>query len=155
MTNKNISIENAHILPGTFRNFSGEERKFNVKGDRNFCVEIPMDLVDELKDEGWNIKYLRPRNPEDEPVPYMQVKVKFGDYPPNIFVISGKQKTKIDEDEVDMLDWAEIENADVIIRPYNWEAHGNTGVKGYLKTMYVTVARDEFASKYEDDDEPF
>ena len=145
--NGNIAIENAHIM---FRNFRGEASKFNAAGKRNFCVRLDKDIADQMIDDGWNVKFLRPREEGDEPTPYIQVAVSFDNIEPNIFTITGNHKNRLNSDTIDILDYAEIENIDLIIRPYNWEVNGKTGVKAYVKNMYVTLVEDEFAYKYAD-----
>lgn len=149
-----LDLENVRI---EFRNFSGEAGKFNRKGDRNFCVMLDdrIDLAEQLKEEGWNIKYLSPRNEDEEPVPYLPVKVSFGKYPPVIYLISGGKKTKLSEDDVSILDWAEIENengdrnrVDLQVSPYSWEVSGREGISAYCKALYVRIAEDRFAKKY-------
>lgn len=147
----NLSVENARII---FRNFAGKESKFNPKGKRNFCLLLDPESAQNLSDEGWNVKFLNPRDPDDDPQPYIQVAVAFENFPPNVWLISGKKKTKLDEDSVAVLDYAEIQNVDVIVTPYFWELpSGKSGVKAYVKTMYVTIVEDEFQKKYKDLDE--
>lgn len=150
----NLNVENARII---FRNFAGKESKFNPQGKRNFCLLLDSDIAEVLKDQGWNVKVLAPRNEEDDPQPYIQVAVAFENYPPNVYLISGNKKTKLDEDSISVLDYAEIENVDLIVNPSRWEVSGKTGVKAYLKNMYVTIVENEFEKKYrdlDDDDEP-
>lgn len=147
MINRNIVIENAKIV---FRNFSGEEGKFNPKGRRNFCVLLDSDIVKDLEQDGWNIRWLQPRDEGDDRQAYMQVAVSFDNIPPKILMITSGGKTIMTEDTINILDWAEIDNVDLIIRPYNWDVNGKTGVKAYAKSMYVTIREDEFAHKYVD-----
>lgn len=146
----NINIEGAVLR---FKNFAGKEGKFNPRGQRNFCVLLDDDDAKRYEEDGWNIKYLEPKDPEDDVIPYMQVKVQYTDKSkPIVWMITGGNKTKLTEDEIDILDWAEITNCDLVIRPYNWgpNPEGKSGVKGYLKAMYVTIAEDKFAAKYHD-----
>ena len=49
----NIIIENAHII---FRNFKGEESKYNRAGSRNFCVIIEdSDMAQKLIEENGGV----------------------------------------------------------------------------------------------------
>lgn len=143
--NKNIAIENAHIF---WKNFTGKEGKFNPEGQRNFCVELDERTADQLREDGWNVKRLEPRDENEAPRPYIQVKVSFKNTPPKIALVSSKGISILKEDTVGMLDWADLENVDLIVSPYHWDVNGRVGVTAYLKTIYATIAEDEFESKY-------
>jgi len=134
-----------------FRNFSGKPGKYNAEGDRNFCLLIDPETADELQHEGFNIRYLNPRDENEDPVPYLPVKVAFGKgRPPKIVMITKRGKTELDEDSVDCLDWAEIDYAHIAINPYHYNVSGREGIKAYLKTMYVAIEEDEFEDMFYD-----
>ncbi len=154
---ENLKIENAHIL---FRNFSGRESKYNRAGQRNFCVYIddPAD-AQRLIDDGWNVRVRPPREEGDEPRYYIQVAVSFSNIPPSVYMLTKRKRVQLDEESIDVLDIAEIRSIDLTIRPYNWVIQEGTkneksGVKAYLRSMYVVIDEDEFAEKYAGDEYP-
>jgi len=142
-----ISIEDAKLL---FKNFSGKEGKFNPPGKRNFCVELTPEIAEELKADGWNVKKAISKYEGSDDLLYLPIAVAFGNYPPKIILITSHGKTKLTEEDVNTLDWADIETADVLINPYQYEVNGTKGIKAYLKALYVTIKEDEFESKYYD-----
>jgi hypothetical protein len=142
-----LIMEDARIV---FRNFAGEEGMYNRQGDRNFCVLLEDDLAADMKDDGWNIKRLKPREGEDHGTAYIQVSVGFKGRPPRIVMITSQGRVDLGEDECILLDWADIDKVDLIIRPYHWNVNGRTGVKAYLKSIFVIIREDYLELKYAD-----
>lgn len=150
MVQRQVTLANAQI---GFKNFQGLAGKFNKAGDRSFAVFMDEALAKELEAEGWNVKWPKERDEskfdeEDTRHAHLPVAITFDNFPPKVILIAGEQKTMLSAETVDMLDWAEIENVDLIVRPYNWEVNGEKGVKAYVKAMYVTIVTDAFTSKY-------
>ena len=148
-----LKIENAKIF---WTNFAGKERENNPAGKRNFCVEIPEDIAENLKADGWNVKYTKDSEEYGGPKPYIQVEVKYGDYPPKIYKVTSRNKTLLDEDVVGDLDKDEITNVDLYISPYHWTVGSKSGIKAYVDKMWVTIEEDDLTKKYAsyEDEEP-
>jgi hypothetical protein len=142
-----VTVENARII---FRNFAGREGQYNREGDRNFAVILDPVVAEQMLADGWNVKYLRPREEDEQPTPYVQVSVSYKGRPPKIVIITSKGRTTLPEDMVEVVDWVDIATVDLIITPYNWSVRGETGVKAYLKTMYLVIAEDDLDRKYAD-----
>lgn len=145
------TIEGARLL---FRNFAGREGQYNREGDRNFAVVIEDEaLIKSLEDEGWNVKYLDPRDEDDKATAYLQVSVNYdGKFPPKVVMITerlGKRvRTDLDEESIESLDWVDIASADMTLNPYEWSVQGKSGVKAYLKSLFVVINLDELEAKY-------
>lgn len=151
MATKRIPVLNLEDATFIKRNFSGKKEKFNEEGKRYCLVRIPENMVDNLKDMGWNIKSLPVRDEDDDPTYFIKVNVRYDNVPPNVFIVrpqkEGKPKlVRLTEYTIKQLDWSEISSADIIITPYTTQTGA---VSAYLKTMYVNVIEDAFAYKYE------
>lgn len=142
---KQFKIENAQII---FRNFAGKETRYNDEGDRNFCVVLDDGVAEDMDKDGWNIKYTNPRDEGEPPTPYIQVAVNFRNKPPRVTMISSSGRTNLTKDSVEVLDWADIETADLICNGYDWNVGDKSGTKAYLKTLFVTIREDDLERKY-------
>ena len=69
-----------------------------------------------LEQEGWNIRWLKSRNEDEEAQPILSVRVAFGAYPPKIVLVTRKGLSQIGEEEVSILDWADIKSVDLTVR---------------------------------------
>lgn len=155
--NNKLAIDNARII---FKNFTGKDDKFGREGDRNFSIVIEDDaLAEQLANDGWNVKPLTPRDPDEKVNHFIKVKISFKVRPPKIWLLTNHKRTLLDEDTIATLQYARIENADVVVSPWRWEVNGKTGIAAYLETLYVKIEDDPFADKYADyessDEVPF
>jgi hypothetical protein len=148
-----LQIDHAEILPGSWRNFSGRPGKYNVAGQRSFTVKIEPEFVDVLADYGFNIKMRPARDPQDEPLYYLKVKVNFREgyngrrTGPTIHLETGNSNVILEEDDLYLLDDAYIVDASMDINPYNWgdKSTGEYGITAYLSTMLVVQEVDRFS----------
>lgn len=142
-----ILMEGVRII---FRNFAGKEGKYNREGDRNFAVLLDEKIAETLAADNWNVKWLQPRGEEEEehPQAYLPVSLSYKGRPPRVVLITSRGRTNLDEDQVEMLDWANIINVDLIVRPYEWLVNNKTGIKAYCQSIYVTIEEDALERKY-------
>ena len=147
---ENIYFENAEI---TFKNFSGRPTKYQrQEGFRTFSVIVDdPDMVQHLNEDGWNVRILRPRNEDDSPRHVLDVSINFNFWKkPEIYMICDGHKTRLDEEDLDILDGADIITSDIVVRPRLWDDNGTTRIKAYLQELYVTIRQSRFAAKYAD-----
>lgn len=153
-----LQIDDARIC---FRNFRGEEGKYNREGDRNFALVIPDgEMAEALQNDtnqygaSWNVKIKPPREEGDEPFIYLQVKVKFNERGPIVYLQSGGNRVKLDEESIAMLDDIDIRSVDLDIRPYDSEINGKPFRAAYLQSMCVTQDIDRFAARFASEEHP-
>lgn len=146
-----LMIEDAKIL---FTNFAGSPTRYNSEGGkREFSVALPLNLVEDLEKDGWNVKYRKNADGEFDPErPYLGVKVSYKFRAPAIWLITGGRKQLVTEDTVGTLDNITIKTADVVIHPSVYDVRGQQGISAYVKELYVVMDDESasFASKYAD-----
>ena len=153
-----LQIDDARII---YRNFSGAPSKYNREGDRNFALVIPSEeIADALVNDknkfgvGWNVKVKPARDEGDAPFIYMPVKVKFNDRVPVVYLQSGKNPVKLDEESIALLDDIDIASVDLDSGPYDDEINGKPFRAAYLQSMCVTQEIDRFAERFAEEEYP-
>lgn len=155
-----LQIDDARI---TYKNFEGRGDMYNREGERNFSVIIPnQEIADALMNEknkfgvGWKVKIKAPREQDDQPFMHLPVKVKFTDFGPNVYLISGNKRRKLDEEDIGILDKISIQKVDLDIRPYDDEGRFGPFRSAYLHSMEVTqnFNHDRFAARYAEEEYP-
>lgn len=148
-----LQIDDARIV---YRNFSGKQSKYNRPGDMNFALVIPdQDMANKLIEDGWNVKIKAPRHDGEDPFMFMTVKVKFNGRGPNVYLVTGNHRVKLDEESIGVLDNADAAEIDMDIRPYDWEMDdGKSGRTAYLHAMQFVQNVDRFTERFAEEESP-
>lgn len=147
-----LIIENARI---TYRNFRGAAGKYNHEGDRNFNLFIDdPDVAAKMIDDGYNVRMrLADRDdPNSEKSYLLKVNVSYKFRDPEIVLHCGNTQNKLGEEEIHMLDDADIISCDIRLNPSKYERDGKIGKSAYLDILHVFIEPDPFAGKYDAQD---
>lgn len=137
---KPIVLRNVGVL---FRNFSGEARRFNNAGDRNFNASLSPEQAEMLSNLGFNVKTLPARDEYSDETLLLKVKVSYRYNPPSVKLLTSRATRELDEDTIDILDKISIQHCDISIMPSEWsQSDGRTGVTAYLWSARVTMLED-------------
>lgn len=154
-----LQIDDARIC---FRNFRGEGSMYNDEGDRNFSLVIPdEEIAEALKNDknefgvGWNVKIRAPKEEGEAPFMHLPVKVKYTERSgPKVFLISGNNRVRLNEETIGMLDHIDIKSVDMDIRPYDGEGRFGPFRAAYLQSIYVTQEVDRFEARFAEEEFP-
>lgn len=158
------------------RNFcvylDGYDRRGNMFNDPDMIPQYkygsdwlnPNNLIPALQNDGWLVKWTKEKELETGEVyparPYIKVNIHYSEdwpqYNPKVVMVKDDGGfTNIDADTIHMLDSTWIANADIIIKPNNYEERNgieNGKVSAQLKTLYITPVQDadedDFDGKY-------
>ena len=153
---------NSTTIMGTrfiFRvNLSGAPDRFNPNGARPNCnITIPSDLVPSLREQGYNVRELAPREgcPEDASTYTLKLNCSFGGMSdPRIVVLSGDpeddprtmDRAVLTRETIGIIDFADVWNVDVTFNPYYYGSGDKASA--YIEKMYVCVRPDDIDRKY-------
>ena len=153
-----LEIDDARII---WPNFEGRGDKYNQQGNRNFNLVIPnQDIADALMNDvneygaGWTVKMKAPREEGDDPLLYMNVKVKFNDRGPEVYLISGNNRVRLDKDTIKKLDNISIRSVNLDIRPYDDQGSFGPFRSAYLSSLEVIQDISRFAARYAEEEYP-
>lgn len=148
----NLVVENAVIF---WTNFKGEPTRFNPQGGkRTFNLAFPIEVAEDLSENGWNVKRREPYDEEEDALYFTECVLNMNSkYEPRVMLCTEwngkKSMNRLHGDLVGKLDGMRYENVDLVIHPHQHEK----GCKGYCNTIIVTQAKsDLFGGKYSDYD---
>lgn len=141
-------FKDAHLR---FCNFEGKEGMYNDKGNRNFNIELDKDDADFLTNEGFNVRVLEPKTDNSDPMYLLRVNIGFKDDPedsrnPKIMLKNNHGNQKLNADNVNILDWADIENVKLSFNPY--QSPKSDHKTAWLNMLIAQIHEDPFEEEF-------
>lgn len=163
-----LKLEHMEVMRTPFRNLSGAPTKYNKDGgQRYFAIRLDPELALTLREQRWNVKELPPRDEQEPPLYFMEIKVNYKEdrkdsRNPKIVKVTPIGREELDRDVVGALDHADVEFVDLIINPYVYDPETANHANAFLQTAYFNIKMDELDMKYaleeleglEDDPDP-
>lgn len=146
-------------VPGNklwWRNMQGSPTKYNKEGGkRDFSIEIPDDLAEELLNDGWTCINYKPKtsvDPDSPKIHRMKININFdARVPPKVYIAGEdeNQRTLVDEAYLDEqnIDSRRIAWVNIDINPYPRD----TTCTAYLSEMTIKFDGDVVEYTYGDD----
>lgn len=143
-----LEIEDADVR---WWNLTGRPQGLNPEGKRTFTIFLSNELAEQLSKDGWNVRMVSNRNDDDqEDQPVLNVEARYDIKPPQIYMVGYGRNQLLNEETVGLLDDVEKTSVDLIVFPYRWTMNDRTGIKAYVKLMYVNIKENRISRKYAD-----
>ena len=159
MTGNEIVIYDAQIGRGSYRNFEGRSGEYNSQGSRNFVVFLDEEFAREIEAKGAPVVWKPDKYNEGSLRAQMKVHVKYSDRygnpltPPKIILMSKKNRTPLDEEDIKMLDRADISRWDLILTMYKNKGNMGPDNSVSLDTLYAKLNENELDAMYSEESE--
>ena len=125
-------VKGARIL---FPNFEGVEQDYNMKGKRNFRLQLDEDFAQEMKSRGIYVRERDPRNDDEE----RQFLMKVGVYDnSDVRLLSGRAMTALTPETFLMVD-REYQKGHVVNGDIDLEIHVSKNTKVAASSPYVRL----------------
>ena len=140
-----------------WKNFAGEKKNNSryAPAHPNFCLYIPEDLANELRDRNVTVKIKEPRNPGDEARYQINLKINMDYYiPPEVYIRkTGLEKEMLGKDDLYILDHKQITYGEMLAKiNYNQQTE-NVGTL-YVNLLGVKVRENPFDADWAEQEFP-
>lgn len=148
MDNK-VTIRDANVITRN-SNFSGvPKNEFDKKGDRYVFIRLDEDLANKLEQDGWNVKWTKPKidHPEWEPYPFIKAKINFNlRQKPAIYMVTKRNRTLLNEETIDQLEGCYFEKVDITLENIFYTRYNQHSV--IVNIGFFTIEPNELYDEY-------